>query len=209
MEPRHYSAHRHLEGGRDVPVRHILDVEEYDRLSGPSSSSPRARSRCDKLLPQRGLALRARRRRAGDWHRLRPGHHLPPPQQVQAEPPGDGDEPREDRPVRIEPLEVDEGPNEGVLREILGVGRPEQSPAEAMDGPVKAQHQRVEGRRIAATGATRKVKLCSPTVRIRARGRSMTGLYDRTLLAVSQESTSDARGLFLPAGGSRNAIVWP
>jgi len=69
---------------------------------------------------------------------------------------------------------VDEGSHECVLGEILGVGGSEQSPAEAIDGPMKAPHQRVEGRPIAAAGAPRKVKLRSPVVRI----------YDRTLLAV-------------------------
>ena len=49
---------------------------------------------------------------------------------------------------------------------------------------MKTPHQIVEGRRIAAVGATRKVKLRSPVVRIRARGRCIAAPYDRTLLAV-------------------------
>ena len=65
-----------------------------------------------------------------------------------------------------------------------------------MNGPAKAQHQLIEGRRIAAVGATRKLKLCPPVFRTRARGRCMAGLYDRTLLAFCQDSTGDAGGLF-------------
>ena len=91
---------------------------------------------------------------------------------------------------------MDEGTHERVLSEILGVGGSEQSPAEAMDGTVEPEHELVEGRRIAAAGATRKLKLCSPVFRIRTRGRCTAGLYDRTLLALCQESTGDARGLF-------------
>jgi len=49
---------------------------------------------------------------------------------------------------------------------------------------MKAEHQLVEGRRIALTGATRKIKLRSPVVRIRAQGRCIAAPYDRTLLAV-------------------------
>ena len=91
---------------------------------------------------------------------------------------------------------MDEGPYERVLRQVLGVGGSEQSPAETQDGPLEAEHQRVESRRVAAAGATRKVNLCSPVVRTRARGRCIAGLYDRTLLADCQESTGDGRGLF-------------
>jgi hypothetical protein len=63
---------------------------------------------------------------------------------------------------------VDEGAHERVLGEILRVGRSDQSPAEAVDGPVKAPYQLAEGRRIAAAGATRQLELCSPVFRIRA-----------------------------------------
>ena len=63
---------------------------------------------------------------------------------------------------------MDEGTHERVLGEILGVGGSEQSPAEAMDGTIETEHELVEGRRVAAAGATRKVNLCSPVVRIRA-----------------------------------------
>ncbi|HJW66277.1 MAG TPA: hypothetical protein VJ419_00715, partial [Gaiellaceae bacterium] len=69
---------------------------------------------------------------------------------------------------------MDEGTHERVLSEILGVGGSEQSPAEAMDGTVEPEHELVEGRRIAAAGATRKLKLCSPVVCIRALGRCHT-----------------------------------
>src|SRR5262245_22017004 len=62
---------------------------------------------------------------------------------------------------------MDEGSHERVLGEILGVGGSEQSPAEAMDGAVKAEHELLKGRRIAVAGATRKLELCSPVVRIR------------------------------------------
>jgi hypothetical protein len=41
---------------------------------------------------------------------------------------------------------------------------------------VKTLHQLVEGRRVAVTGTTRKLELCSPIVRIRSRGRRMVGL---------------------------------
>jgi hypothetical protein len=71
---------------------------------------------------------------------------------------------------------VDEGTHERVLGKILGVGRPEQSPAEAVDGPVKLLHQLVEGRRVTATGTMRKLDLCPPIVCIPGRGRSMVGV---------------------------------
>jgi hypothetical protein len=207
MEPRHHRAHRHLEGRGDVSVRHLLDVEEDDGHSRPLVQIVESSLDTGKLLPQRGLILGTWRRGVGDRQRLHPGYHLPSPEQVQTEPPCDGDEPGQDRALRIEPLEVDEGAHERVLGEILRVGRSEQSPAEAVDGPAKAQHQLVEGRRIAAAGATRKLEFCSPVFRIRTWGCCMAGLYDRTLLVLCQESTGDARGLFQAPDRTRVEII--
>jgi len=159
MEPRHDRSHRNLEGGRDVTVRHLLDVEEDDGLPRALVQIGESPIEAGKLLSNRGLVRRARRRRFADGHGLHPGLHRATPPQIQAEAASDGDEPRQDRPFRIESLEVDEGPHKRVLREILGLGGSEQSPAEAQDGPMKAPHQLVEGSRIAAVGATRKIKL--------------------------------------------------
>jgi hypothetical protein len=50
------------------------------------------------------------------------GHDLFSAAAVQAKPASDSDEPRQKRPLRIEPLEMDEGTHERVLSEILGVG---------------------------------------------------------------------------------------
>src|SRR5206468_4429729 len=96
-----------------------------------------------ELLSKRGLAFRAWRRRLAGRHRLQPGAHLAPPQHVQAETTGDRDEPRQDGPLWIESLEVDERAHERVLREVFGVGS-DQSPAEPQDRPLKAEHQLVE-----------------------------------------------------------------
>src|SRR5437016_10920942 len=87
-----------------------------------------------------------------------------------------------------------------LFRSVLGVSRPEQSPAEPMDGPVKAKHQRVEGRRIAVAGATRKVKLCSPVVcrseEHTSELQSLTNLVCRLLLEkkkkLQRKTNSDA-----------------
>src|ERR1700730_9417072 len=196
MEPRHHRAHRYLEGRGDVPVRHLLDVEEDDGHSRPLVQVVERSLETGKLLPQGGLALGTWRRGGGDRQFLHPGHHLPPPEQVQAEPPCDGDEPGQDRALRIEPLEVDEGAHERVLGEILGVGRSDQSPAEPVDRPVKAPDQLVESRRVAAAGATRQLDLCSPGFRIRAWGCCMTGLYDRTLLPSPKRVRTMPQGYF-------------
>src|SRR5262245_61929463 len=189
MQPCHHRTHRHLEGRRNVAVRHLLDVEEDDGFPWPLVQSVEGTLEAPNLLPQRGLALGAWRQRTADWHRLDPGHHLPPPQPIETKAARDRDEPRQDGPLRVEPLEVDEGTHERVLSEVLGVGRPEQSPAEAIDGPVKALHQLLESRAVAATGAMRKLDLCPPTVCIRGRGRSMVSVD----AARSSPSTNEVR----------------
>ena len=124
--------------------------------------------------------------------RLHSGHHLPPAQQVKAESAGDGDEPGQKRALRIEPLEVDEGPDERVLCEVLGVSGPKHPPAEPIDRAVKAKHECVEGPRIAAAGAARKVTLCLLIVCVRTLVSRIASLYERSLLAVRQESTGEA-----------------
>src|SRR5215471_5057454 len=143
-------------------------MEEKDSISRPFIEIGQRSIETRKLLAQRGRALGACRRRNADRHRFHAAHHFSPAQQIQAEAPRDGDEPRQDRALRIEPLEVDEGPHERLLREIVGVGGSHQSPAETMDGAMKAPNQLVEGRRITTASATREIELCSPIVRIRA-----------------------------------------
>jgi hypothetical protein len=162
-----------------------------------------------KLLSQRGFALGAWRRRTADRHRLDPDHHLPPLQQIETKAARDRDEPRQDGPLRVKPLEVDEGAHERVLGEIFGVGRAEQSPAEAVDGPVKVLHQLLEGRGVAATGAMRKLNLCPPIVCIRGRGRSMVGVD----AARSSPSTNKVRATpedyFMGRTPTRRAVAIP
>src|SRR5215469_4233442 len=183
MKPRHHRAHRHLESGRDVPVRHVLDVEEDDGLPRSLVQIGEGLIETRKLLPYRGLALGPRRRWTGHQNRLCPGHYLPPPQQIETEPAGDGDEPWKNRPLWIESLEVEEGAHERVLSQILGVGGSEQSPAKAMHGSMEAPYQLVERRHVATVGATRKLELCPSIVRIESRVRCIVNLDDRSLLA--------------------------
>src|SRR5215472_4824166 len=183
MKPRHHRAHRHLESGRDVPVRHFRDVEEDDGLPRALVQIGKGLVETRKLLPYRGLALGPQRRRASNQNRLCPGHYLPAPQQIEAEPACDSDEPRQDRPLWIESLEVEKGAHERVLSQILGVGGSEEAPAKAIHGSMKAPYQLVESRRVATAGATRKLELCPPIVRIGSRGRCIANLDDRSLLA--------------------------
>src|SRR5437899_1273860 len=139
VEPRHHRPHRHLEGGRDVSVRHLLGVEQNDRLPRPLVQIGESSIESRELLPKRGLPFRAWRQLVADRHRFDPRGHLSPPQEVQAEPARDRDEPRQDRPLRIESLAMDEGPYERVLRQVLGVGGSEQSPADNQAGPMEAE----------------------------------------------------------------------
>jgi len=169
MEPGHHGAHRHLESRRDVPVRHLLDVEENDGFSRPLVEFGERAIEPPELLANRGLAFWSRHGDIVDRYRLRPRRHPASPEQIPAEPPGDGDQPREDRSLRIESLEVHERPDECLLREVFSVDGANQSPAESEHGPLKAPHQLVKCCRIATAGTPRKVELRSSIVRVRGR----------------------------------------
>ena len=171
MEPGHHGAHRHLESGRDVPVRHLLDVEENDGFPRPLVELAESAVQLPELLANGGLTFWSRHRGIIHRHRLCPRRHPASPEQIPAKAPGDGDQPREDRSLRIESLEVDESPDERLLREVFGVGRANQSPAEPEHRSLKTPHQLVKSRRVATAGTPRKVELGSSIVRIRVRGR--------------------------------------
>jgi hypothetical protein len=85
---------------------------------------------------------------------------------------------------------VDEGAHERLLGDVLGVGGTKQSRAEAMNRPVMAPQELVEGRRVTAPGATGEVDLRSPAVRLRILDLCIAGLYDQTLLAVCKSTRS-------------------
>src|SRR5262249_37194541 len=175
-------------------VRHLLDVKKNDGLPRPLAQIGERPIQPRELLANRGLAFRARRR-VVDRYRLQREGHLAPPQQIQAESPRDRDVPRQQRPLGIESLEVDKGPDERVLREVFGVVGSNQSPAEPKNGPVKAPDQLVEDRRVAASGATRKIEFSLPFVRPPVRSRGHTPRRP-------QRSTGGADGLFrAPSGG--------
>ena len=171
MEPGHHRPHRDLQSRRDVPVRQLLDVEKDDGLSRPLVELGKRAIEPPELLADRGLAFWSRHGDIVDRHRLRSRRHAASAEQIPAEPPGNGDEPGQDRPLGIESLEVDEGPHERFLREVFRIGRADQSPAESEDRSLKAPHQLVKRRRVATAGAPREVELGSSIVRIRIRGR--------------------------------------
>jgi hypothetical protein len=140
-----------------VKQQHVADVEsqpgDIHRRSGAISSYPRwlrtLTSREDAPMLDDKLRVvacpratfRACRRRFVDPHRLDPGTHGAPPQQIQAEPARDGDEPCQNQSLRIESLEMDDGSHERVLSEVLGFGGSEQTPTETEDRPMTAEPQ--------------------------------------------------------------------
>jgi len=101
---------------------------------------------------------------------MRPRRHPASAEQVPAEPPGNGNEPGQDGPLRVESLEVDKGPDERLLHEIFRIGRSDQSPAESEERTLKTPHQLVKGRHVATAGTPREFELGSSIV-IRIRGR--------------------------------------
>ena len=81
-----------------------------------------------------------------------------PPQPVETEPPGDGEEPRQQGSLGVEPIEVDEGPDERLPGKVLGVRGPMHAAAGTIDRAVKAQHELVEGRRVSPAGPPRQIE---------------------------------------------------
>src|SRR5207245_4106056 len=92
----------------------------------------------------------------------------------------------------VEPIEMHEGPDEGLLREVLGVRAPEDAPAEAIHRVLKAEHELIEGRRIAAPSPAGEVTLRVQVVRIpRLRRR-----HAPRALTICGKNTGQAREYF-------------
>src|SRR4029450_241201 len=102
---------------------------------GPSSRSSSARSRRESCSRSEASPSGPGARGPPSGSVAPPAPPLPPPQQIETKAARDRDEPRQDGPLRVEPLEVDEGTHERVLSEILSVGRPGAAPHERGDRP--------------------------------------------------------------------------